>query len=33
MIDIEAGNIEIEIISDEDTLAMKGYLAIYESLV
>tara|TARA_Y100000034_G_C6903295_1_gene418439 strand:+ start:3526 stop:4032 length:507 start_codon:yes stop_codon:yes gene_type:complete len=31
--EIQAGNIEIELISDETTLAMKGYLAIYESLV
>ena len=33
MREIEAGNIEIEIISDESTLALKGYLAIYENFV
>ncbi len=31
--EFEEGNIEIEIISDETTLAMKGYLSIYESIV
>ena len=33
MRELEAGNIEIEIISDESTLALKGYLAIYENFV
>lgn len=31
--ELEAGNIEIEIISDESTLALKGYLAIYENFI
>lgn len=31
--ELQSGNIKIELISDETTLAMKGYLAIYESLV
>ena len=31
--EFEAGNIEIELISDETTLAMKGYFAIYETLI
>jgi hypothetical protein len=30
---VEAGKIEVEVISDETTLAMKGFLAVYEEIM
>ena len=30
--EVESGNVIVEIVSDEKTLAMKGFLSIYESL-